>query len=168
MNQMSVELRADLYAPDLLTGFGSRAALIARLAVAVERESPPSVVAVFGLDGLDEFEKAYGSFGADDVIARMAAEFARIVRPEGVCYAPRRREFCALFAVPFAAASPILAAAAIALRREGRSRRSRPRSASRCCPSRRTTPIGALIVADRNLNQARRAQLRKRTGSRQE
>ncbi len=163
---MSVELRSEPYAPDRLTGFGSRAALLARLAEAVERESQPSVLAVFGLDGLDEFEKAYGSFGADDVIARMAAEFARIVRPEGVCYAPRRREFCALFTLPFAAASPILAAAAIALRREGAITQITTAFGVAVLPEQAHDPTGALIVADRNLNQARRAQRRNRPGAR--
>ncbi len=160
---MSTEPGSDAFANDPVTGFGGRAALLAHLAVAVDPESEPSVVAVFGLDGLDEFEERYGTSETDDVIARLAHEFARMVQPEGVCYAPRRRELSAIFDLPFAAVEPILAAAAIALRREGAMTLITTAFGFAVLPDQADNAIGALIVADRRLNEARRAQRRMRT-----
>ena len=136
--------------------------MLADLSVAVAPGSEPSVVAVFGLDGLDDYEKACGTAAADDVIARLATEFARMVRPEGICYTPRRREFCALFDLPFTEASPILAAAAIALRREGAITQITSAFGVALLPAQAHSAIAALAVADRHLNDARRAQRKPR------
>ena len=76
---MGTELRNERLVADPVTGFGSRAALLARLARAVDPGSGPSVLAVFGLDGLEEFEQAHGTARANEVIARLADDFARMV-----------------------------------------------------------------------------------------
>ncbi len=159
---MSTDLQQEPFAVDPLTGFGSRGALLADLASAVDRAHEPSVFAVFGLDGLDEYEEAHGTAETNAVIAALAGEFARLVCPEGVCYAPRRREFCALFDLPFAAVSPILAAAAIAIRREGAIALVTAAFGIALLPHQADSPVGALVVADRRLDQARRAQRRAR------
>ena len=152
---MGLDLRP---AVDPLTGFGNRVALTTRLEDAVDPSSDPSVLAVFGLDGLDEFEKTYGVASADNVIARLAEEFERMVTPEGVCFTPRRREFCAVFGLPLTSVWPILTATAIALRREGAMTLIRASFGIAVLPEQADDSVGALIVADRNLNQARRAQ----------
>ena len=135
---------------------------MAHLAAAVDPASEPSVVAVFGLGGLDEFEKSHGKSETDRLIARLAEEFARMVRPEGVCYAPRRREFVALFDLPLGVVSRILAPAAIALRRVGAIASIAIAFGTAVLPGQASSPISALVVADRNLSQARRAQRRAR------
>jgi GGDEF domain-containing protein len=159
---MSPDARSTPNAIDPLTGFGSRAALMVHLAAAVDPRSGPTAIAVFGLDGLDELEHVYGASKANDVIVRLAEEFARMVRPPGFCYAPRRREFCVVFDLPLAAVTPIVAAASIALRREGAMARITTPFGIAVLPDQADDPIGALRVADRNLNEARRAQRRKR------
>ena len=162
---MGSDIRSDPFADDPLTGFGSRAALMARLATAVDPAGRPSVLAVFGLDGLDEFEERFGTSETDALIARLAVEFAHIVRPEGACYAPRRREFSALFDRPFPAVEPILAAAAIALRREGELALISTSFGIALLPAQARDPITALIVADRRLNEASRARRKIRAAS---
>ena len=119
--------------------------------------------AVFGLDGLDAFETAYGSSAGDDLISRLAEDFARMVRPEGLCYAPRRREFCAIFELSVAAVSPILAAAAITLRREGAMSQIAIAFGIAVLPGEAADTVEALRVADRKLILARKA--RRRAGS---
>ena len=159
---MGHELPSRLFAPDPVTGFGTRAALMADLGVAVDPECSPSVLAVFALDGLDEFEKANGTSRTDELLFRLAQEFARIVCPEGRCYTPRRRELCAHFPTPLVEVSPILAAAAISLRREIAMTGMTTAFGVALLPYQADEPVGALVVADRNLNEARRVQRRSR------
>jgi GGDEF domain-containing protein len=159
---MGPELPSRLFAPDPLTGFGTRAALMADLAVVVDPASSPSVLAIFALDGLDVFEKANGVSRTDELLFRLAQEFARIVCPEGRCYTPRRRELCAHFPVPLVEVSPILAAASISLRREIAMTEMTTAFGVALLPYQAQDPVGALVVADRNLNEARRTQRRAR------
>jgi GGDEF domain-containing protein len=159
---MSTELPSGLLAIDPLTGFGSRSALVDRLEAAVDPAARQSVLAVFALDGLDDYEKAHGSFRTDDLLFRLAQEFARIVCPEGRCYTPRRREFCALFALPLAEVSPMLAAASLSLRREIAMTGLTTAFGIAILPDQAPDSTGALVVADRNLNNARKAQRRAR------
>lgn len=156
------DLRSEVLALDPVTGFGSRAALLARLELAVDPLSEPSVLAVFGLDGLDRVEEVHGTAATHEIIAALADEFARIVGPDGACFAPRRREFCVIFEQPLAQIAPILAAAAIALRREGTMTLITSAFGIALLPDQAADPVGALIVADRQLNQARRAQRKAR------
>jgi GGDEF domain-containing protein len=155
-------LRSQAPAIDPLTGFASRTALTAHLAEATEPDSEPSVFAVFGLGGLDDHEKVYGVEATDDLITRLAGDFARMVRPEGFCYAPRRREFCAIFELPIAEVSPILATAAITLRRESALAQLLIAFGIAVLPEQADDPIAALMVADKNLIQARKTQRRNR------
>jgi GGDEF domain-containing protein len=151
---------------DPVTGFGSREALMVRLAAAVTPASEPSVVAVFALDGLEEFEKAYGTVSGEKVVAWLADEFARLVGRNGACYRPRHREFCAHFEMPLDEVIPILSAAAISLSRNGASSSITTPFGIAVIPAQAEDPIGALGVADRNLNEARRA--RRRTSAQRE
>jgi GGDEF domain-containing protein len=139
---------------------------MAHLAEATERDSAPSVFAVFGLGGLDDYEKVYGLGATNELIVRLAGDFARMVRPEGICFAPRRREFCAIFELPVVEVSPILAAAAIALRRESSLADLLIAFGIAVLPEQADDPIAALMVADRNLVQARKTQRRTRAALR--
>jgi GGDEF domain-containing protein len=132
------------------------------LAEAVEPESEPSVFVVFGLGGLDDHELAHGLEATNDLIARLADDFARMVRPEGVCYAPRRREFCAIFELSVVEVSPILANAAITLRRESALAELLIAFGLAVLPAQADDPLAALRVADGNLVQARKTQRRNR------
>jgi GGDEF domain-containing protein len=154
---MGPVLRTEPLVADPVTGFGSRGALLTHLARAVDPASGPSVVAVFGLDGIEEFDKAYGAARGDAVIARLADDLARTVGRAGACFVPRRREFCVHCELPLDAATPILAVAAISLRREGAINSISTPFGIVVLPEGADDPIAALAVADRNLNEARRA-----------
>jgi GGDEF domain-containing protein len=133
---------------DPVTGFGSREALLAELQLAVERGSPPAVLAIFSLDGSAEFREELGEDVSNDVIVRLAQEFARFVRPDGVCFAPRRHEFAALFRLPWPKVETVLAAAAIALRREGSLFSISTTFGVAHLPQEADTPVAALVAAD--------------------
>lgn len=143
---------------DPLTGFGDRAALIERLTAATHLTSESVVLAVFGLEGLDELEASEGAARRDEAVARLAEEFAGAVGSRGVCYTPRRREFCAVFELPLMTVLPILAAAAIGLRREGAILLIKAAFGTAILPDQAESAGQALIVADQSLNQARRTQ----------
>ena len=154
---MSSDLQHELFTPDPVTGFGSRAALISRLRLAVGPVGGPSVLAIFGLDGLDDFETAHGVERTDDVIAALARELARIVCPEGDCYTTRRRELCVHFDHPLDEVQSVLSAAAISLRREGAISSIGVDLGVAELPGQATGPIAALVIADRSLTTARKA-----------
>jgi GGDEF domain-containing protein len=164
--RVTPDLRSQASERDPLTGFLTRAGLMLHLAEAVAPGSEPSVFAVFGLGGLDEHENVHGLEATNALIVRLAGDFGRMVRPEGVCYAPRRREFCAIFELPVVDASPILASAAIALRRESALEGLLIAFGIAVLPEQADDPIRALVVADRNLIQARKTQRRNRAALR--
>jgi GGDEF domain-containing protein len=141
---------------DPLTGFGSREALLAELRLAVKPGSPPTVLAIFSLDGSGEFREEIGEDVSNDVIARLADEFARFVRPDGACFAPRRHEFAALFRLPWVKVETVLAAAAIAVRREGSLFSISTTFGVAHLPQEAGTPVAALVVADRRRVEAQK------------
>jgi GGDEF domain-containing protein len=142
---------------DPVTGFGARDALIAALERAVAPLCEPSILAVFSLDGAAEWRDDLGEEVGNEVITQLSQVWARFVEPAGVCYAPRRHEFAALFNLPFAKVETILAAAAIAIRREGAIYGISATFGVAHLPSEADSPIGALTAADQRLVAARRA-----------
>ncbi len=131
-----------------VTGFGTREAMVAALARAVESDADPTVLAIFSLDGSGEFREELGEEVSNEIIARLAEEFARFVRPDGECFAPRRHEFAAIFTLPYAKVETILAAAAIAMRREGAIFSIQTTFGVAHLPREADSPVAALIVAD--------------------
>jgi GGDEF domain-containing protein len=141
---------------DPVTGFGSRAAMLAELERAVEPGSEPRVLAIFSLDGSGEFREELGEEASNEVIARLAHEFARFICPDGSCFAPRRHEFAALFSLPWPKVETIIAAAAIAVRREGALFSISTTFGVAHLPVDADTPVGALMVADQRRVAAQR------------
>jgi GGDEF domain-containing protein len=131
-----------------VTGFGTREAMVAALNRAVESDADPSVLAIFSLDGSGEFREELGEEVSNEVIARLAEEFGRFIRPDGECFAPRRHEFAALFTMPYAKVETILAAAAIAIRREGAIFSIQTSFGVAHLPREAGSPVAALVVAD--------------------
>ena len=78
-----LELRTEPLLADPVTGFGSRRALLAHLDRAVDPASRPSVVAVFGLCGIEEFDRFHGAARGDKVTAQLADDLVRTVRLGG-------------------------------------------------------------------------------------
>jgi GGDEF domain-containing protein len=148
----------DLARPQLdpVTGFGTRRDLLDALEQAVRPEAEPSILAIFSLDGAAEWRDDLGEEISNQVIAQLAQEFARFMQPGGTCYAPRRLEFAALFTLPFAKVQTMLAAAAIAVRREGAIYGISTTFGVAQLPGDADSAVGALMVADRRLVAARR------------
>jgi GGDEF domain-containing protein len=143
---------------DTVTGFGSREAMAAALNRAVVPGAPDSVLAIFSLDGLGELSEELGDEAGNEAIARLAHEFGRFISPDGECYAPRRHEFAALFTLPFRRVETILAAAAIAVRREGSVFSISTSFGFAHLPREAGSPIRALMVAEQRRAQQLRRQ----------
>ena len=107
---------ADRLLVDPLTGFGTRHALLLALAAAVERERPPTLLVVFGLDGFEEYGALFGRLAARTLLVRLAARLSEALAPVGVCFRSRQDEFGALIETTIDSARPVLDAAAVALR----------------------------------------------------
>jgi GGDEF domain-containing protein len=145
---------------DPLTGFGSRHKLLADLTGALEPGSVPSVLAVFDLAGASDYRRVFGEKASDELIARLAEQFARLVQPTGVCYRPRQDEFCALVSRPIGDVSTMLVAVEDALKDDGRSSIITPRFGAAFLPDETTDPIEALMLAGERL-RARTARERR-------
>ena len=158
---MGLRLETNDAATDPVTGFGSRPALFARLEGAVAPRSDPSTLAVFGLDGLEEFEKQHGSATTDSLLAQLSRDLARMVRPDGSCFATRRREFCVFFDLPLTEVRSIVSAAAFSLRRECALASLSVDLGVARLPDQAQDPVAALNAADRRLNDSRRTRLRR-------
>lgn len=152
---MGANFVADLQV-DPVTGFGNRAAMLAELAAAIAPGSDPSVLAIFSLDGSSDFREELGEEVSNEVLGRLAQEFARFVEPAGACYAPRRHEFAAMFHLPWPKVETVLAAAAIAVRREGAIFSISTTFGIAHLPDDADTPIAALMVADQRRVAAQR------------
>jgi GGDEF domain-containing protein len=147
--------------------FEGRDRLIADLREAVVPGSPPSVLAIFELAGAEEYRKLHGERSGAALNRHLAEEFAGIVGAAGRCYRTRQDELCVLFPRPLEAVTSILAAASIALRREGGMFNVTTSFGVALLPEEAAEPVAALIVADKNLAIARRTRQR-RTGSRED
>ena len=66
---------------DPLTGFGTRHALLLELAEAVEPESVPRLLVVFGLDGFDEYVALFGRLAGRTLLVKLAARLAESLCP---------------------------------------------------------------------------------------
>jgi GGDEF domain-containing protein len=113
---MSSTRSVDSQRLDPSTGFGDRERLVADLAAALEPGSPRAVLAVFDLGGAAEYRREFGERAGEVLIAHCAEGFAREMSRDGLCYRPRRDEFCALIAKPIEEAMTLLVAAEHALR----------------------------------------------------
>jgi len=134
-----------------LTGFGDRHKLIADLTDALGPGSPPSVLAVFDLVGSSEYRRVFGEQASDELIARLAEQFARVVQPTGVCYRPRQDEFCALINRPIDDVRTMLFAAKDALKDEEESSLITAWFGAAFLPDEAADPIDALMLTDERL-----------------
>jgi GGDEF domain-containing protein len=137
---------------DCLTGFGDRSKLIADLTDALEPGRPRSIVAVFDLTGLGDFERLFGERDGRALIARLAEQVARVLQPTGgVCYWPRRDEFCVLISTPSENVKALLFAAEAAINKEGHLSLVTAWFGAAFLPDEAADPIEALMLADDRL-----------------
>ncbi len=99
---------------DRLTGFGNRNKLLADLAGATE----PVVLALFYLDGFQEYRDFFGRLQSETTTVELADRLERVVRSAGSCYRAREDEFAVI--VGAHGADDVLEAARAVLSEPGR------------------------------------------------
>lgn len=150
---MSVPTRADeALQIKPLTGFGSREALFAELREATGPDAQPSVLAVFGLDGISEYGELFGQLDADTLIVGLAGRLEEILRSVATFYQPRKGEFVVLCQGDVAAVEPLLEQAAATLQEPGRFISVTGAYGMTVLPSESSDPVEALMLADQQLS----------------
>ena len=150
---------------DPLTGLGTRNALLADLAAAVERQHGPSLLVVFGLEGLDEYVTLFGSLASRALLVKLGARLTDALGPESSCYRPRQDEFAALVPTPIEAVAEVLDRAVTALRERDASVAVSAAWGAAMLPEEADDAMGALKLADTRLasNAPRRRRRNRRT-----
>ena len=100
---------------DPLTGFGTRAKLIADLREACDFNGPQSTLAIFDLGGFGRYVELYGRLEGEALLASLARRLQDMFARSASCYRPRYDEFAALLEAPAASAEPLLAETVSAL-----------------------------------------------------
>ena len=156
---VSTDVRLD----DPTTGFGSRDRLFDDLAKALEPNAPPSVLAVFGLEGIDRYRELFGRIGAEALLTELAGRLDR-TRPGVTWYRPREDEFVALVGGPLPSAEALLKSAQAALDAPGEFVSVTAAVAAVVLPEEAGGPMEALMLADDQLSahaSARKARERR-------
>jgi GGDEF domain-containing protein len=138
---------------DPVTGLAVRSALLADLGVAVAPGSRTSLLAVFVLDGLKEFEELKGVIEGRKLLGRLGERLSAVVHGVGTGYHPRNDEF-AILVTGRVSASAILTDAIAALSESDRYYSVVATAGHVVLPDEASDPIEALIVADKRLTTA--------------
>jgi GGDEF domain-containing protein len=140
-------------AVDPITGLAARSALLADLADAVTPGSRTSLLAVFALDGLREFEELHGVIEGRKLLRRLSERLSAAVEGVGTGYHPRNDEF-AILVTGKVSASAILAESVAALSEADRYYSVVATVGHAVLPAEASEPIEALIVADKRLTNS--------------
>jgi len=146
---------------DPVTSFGDRDALLAAVEDALLAGSPPRVLAVFDLAGLDEHRRINGLIASDQLVLRLARRFADSLGASARCFRSRSDEFWALVDGAFDETRPRLDRALAVLREDGRTAEVRASFGVAFLPDEAEEPMEALMIADRELGVVRRARERR-------
>ncbi|HEY4347845.1 MAG TPA: GGDEF domain-containing protein [Gaiellaceae bacterium] len=136
---------------DQVTGLNVRSKLLADLGEAVAPGSPPSLLALFALDGFKEYEELYGVLEARKLLRRLAGRLEGAVEGFGSCYRPRGDEF-AVLVEQTPTVTEVLGASLAALSENHRYYHVVASGGHAALPAEATDPIDALMVADRRLS----------------
>ena len=129
----------------------TRTDLFADLEYAVLPESGPSVLVVFGFEGLKEHLELVSAEDGDMLLGRLAERLASAVGTTAVLYEPRRGEFCGVFDGPLSSIKPLLVTIPSELDEEGRSFAIRSSLGIAALPTEATDPTYAIALADHRL-----------------
>ena len=148
---------------DPLTCLGTRAAVLRALEHVGSGETPPALLAVFSLDGFEEYEALFGRLAGRTLLVKLAARLSEALSPHGSCFRPRRDEFAALIESTVEVAAPVLDAAVAGLGERASSVAISAAWGAVALPSEAADPRSALRVADARLsaNPARRPRERR-------
>jgi GGDEF domain-containing protein len=125
-----------------------------------------SILAVIDLSGAEEHRRRAGEVDNERLLETLAATLqASLPRGTG-CYRSRRDEFCLLLADALGPAEAALATAVAALQADGAAASIVAAYGVAVLPDEAEEPLEALMVADRQLELARRARERRQAASR--
>ena len=136
---------------DRVTGLGTHDTLMFDLTAALEPGSPPSVIALFVLEGSAEHRNDFGSKANDELVARLAELFEALVGPAGSCYRPREHEFCALVTGSFDEVTTRMLEIEDALNAHEASTAVNVRFGAASLPDEADDPVDLLMLADERL-----------------
>jgi GGDEF domain-containing protein len=136
---------------DPLPEFADRERLMVDLAEATAPESPPAVLALFALSGMDEYERVFGVRAGDELISRLSKRFVRFVQPTGTSYRSRAHEFTALINLPIDEAKPMFEPLTDSLTDQVESFRVNATLGAVLLPDEAGDAMSALILADERL-----------------
>jgi len=143
--------------PPLLASTASQArvldrnTLFAALAQAVRPDSPRSLLAVFGFEGLKEYLDAASDAAGANLLEMLGGRLVTAVGETGLVYTSRRGEFCAIFEGGIGAVRSLLAVIPSELDDDVRSFGIRSSLGIAVLPDEATLPTYALALADRRL-----------------
>ncbi len=138
---------------DMASRCHPRENLLADLAAAVEPGSPISLLVVFRLGAFNEFLALHGNTAVDELLEAVVTDVTAAVGPQGAFYRSRKDELCGLISGRLDAVESDLFAAAAAVNRTQESRESGVAVGygTAVLPREASTPIDALILADRRI-----------------
>lgn len=136
---------------DALTGLANRHRLMADLEAAVGPDSSPALLAIFDIDGLEQYAHLVGDAEADVLLASLTTELAAALGRSATCYRTRSGELAALIHAPAAAAMDMLTKAVSALERDGERTQITTSFGAAILPDEVTDPTDALMLADERL-----------------
>jgi diguanylate cyclase (GGDEF)-like protein len=106
---------------DALTGLWNRRKLLVDLeALLASKEAPPTLLALFDLDGFKGYNDSFGHPAGDALLARLGAKLAVVAQDRGAAYRLGGDEFCLVSKVSADEAEPLIENACTALTERGR------------------------------------------------
>ncbi len=139
---------------DPLTCLGTRAAALRAIEDVGSGEAPPALLAVFSLDGFDEYEALFGRLAGRTLIVKLAARLSEALSPHGACFRPRRDEFAAVIASSLEHAAPVLDAAVAGLKERATSVAVASAWGAVAVPGEAGDPRSAFRIADARLAES--------------
>lgn len=143
---------------------GTRQELLAHLAAAVRGDAELSLLAIFALEGLRDFDSLHGGSARAELVEQLGSRLARTIGRKGRCFQPRADEFAVVIATTIADALPLLRPIATVLCHHDRHAPISVAFGAAVLPDEADDPVAALRIADRRLaSNAPRRKPRRRT-----
>jgi two-component system cell cycle response regulator len=150
---------------DALTGLGNRRRLMLDVDTALERETAPTVLVLYDLDGFKGYNDTFGHPAGDSLLNRLGRALAESVEGAGTAYRPGGDEFCALLRTEDVELDAKIADTVAALSERGRGFAVTPSYGSVVIPDEARDVTLALQLADKRLYEQKGDRRRTRDGA---
>jgi hypothetical protein len=148
---MQTTAKPTVVLPRPFSRVGDRVKLFADLSYAVDPGSGPSVLVIFGFEGLKERLESIPPVKGDELLGGLADCLVRAVGTAAALYETRRGEFCALFDGPLVVVRSFLVTVPAELDEDAQQYEVRSSLGIAVLPNEATDPTYALALADRRL-----------------